>query len=177
MYTIQLLKAKGSLAFASHISRALNDRLASSPFVATIRVGMGSKDRSCVLLKPVRLRARKPYCGNHPGPCEVLGARKKNATYLEWDDWVAFHEIVNATLDVLGVEADVWSTPTDVQGKMWIRRGNKPRVRWDWEETYNSMGRAVRIWNTGTPDQFAQDLPARWVFANEAEREGIEAEV
>ncbi len=39
------------------------------------------------------------------------------------------------------------------------------------------MDEAVRIWNTGTPDQFAQDLPARWVFANEAEREGIEAEV
>jgi hypothetical protein len=101
---------------------------------------------------------RKPYCGNHPGECLVnpfTGPTKKpNATYLEWDDWVKFHAFVNRVLNRFKTNANVWSTPMDVRGKMWIRKGTSPRINWDWEERLDNYGRIVRDWNQGTPDQF-----------------------
>lgn len=158
MYTIQILR--GGLTKQVAVLAALEARIAKSRFRATINLGVDSKARCCLYIKPVRLRTKKPYCGNHPGECQVnpfTGPTKKpNATYLEWDDWVAFHKLVNATLNRLHTHADVWSTPADVRGKMWIRKGTLPRVRWDWTEDMDRYGRAVRTWNQGTPDQFKQ---------------------
>lgn len=109
-----------------------------------------------IWLSKIRLNASKPYCGNHPGPCDVANAgRKMRAKYLEWDDWVAFHGLVNGVLDAIAVSADVWTLPQDVQGKFYIRRGLQARKVFDYEEGYNSYGRPVRVWNKGTPDQFA----------------------
>jgi hypothetical protein len=163
MYTIQMHRTniEGGQVQLDKVRNALTIRLARSRFRAEIQTGV-VKDRPCIFLKPVRLRSPKPYCGNHPGPCEVIPGiqrRKPKATWLEWDDWVAFHKLVNAVLNRLRVKADVWSTPADVRGKMWIRRDNKPRLKWDWTETYNSVGRAVRVWNTGTDDQFEKEPP------------------
>lgn len=78
------------------------------------------------------------------------------ARWLEWDDWVKFHALVNATLNRVRCQADVWSTPQDVRGKMWIRRGKLTRVKWEWTETFNSIGLPIRHWNQGTIDQFAR---------------------
>jgi hypothetical protein len=76
-------------------------------------------------------------------------------TYLEWNDWVEFHSIVNGVLDEYHISANVWSNPQDVRGKMWIRKADLgARVRYDWEENLDRSGRVERIWNQGTPDQF-----------------------
>lgn len=109
-------------------------------------------------IKPVRLVKAKSYCGNHPGECPVSDKPKPKATYLEWDDWVKFHNLVNRCLNRFHADADVWSNPADVRGKMWIRKGKQARVKWDWHEKY-SPGRSspLRIWNQGTPDQFIKE--------------------
>jgi hypothetical protein len=121
--------------------------------------GFGSREGSRkngygFTLMRVRLTEPKPYCGQHPGECAV-GTKKKNMTYLEWDDWVAFHALVNRAL--LGIDADVWSMPLDIKGYMWLRKGRRVRVRYDYDEKFNTMGRAVRTWNPGTDDQFINE--------------------
>ena len=92
-----------------------------------------------ITLRRVRLTKKKPYCGQHPGECVVprpAGWKKPNATYLERDDWVAFHKIINDVLDALGYPADVWSTPRECKGIMWIRKDNKRRYKYDYTEKY-----------------------------------------
>jgi hypothetical protein len=120
------------------------------------------KEGHAFVLRTVRLTEAKPYCGQHPGECLVnplIGPTKKmKAKYLEWDDWVQLHALVNDVLDELDIDADVWSEPNDVKGKMWIRKGMRRRVRYDYEDDY-SGGRMLplRVWNTGTDDQFVAD--------------------
>ena len=110
-----------------------------------------------LVIDRVRLAKAKPYCGNHPGPC-AAGTRKKRLTILEWDDWVAFHIIVNDVLDRLEVTADVWTNPSETLStgkKLWIRKDNRRRVRFDWSEQWRGgLNFPLRVWNAGTPDQF-----------------------
>lgn len=132
----------------------LEKAVAKSRFTAKIEL----RDRDVVLPR-VRLGEAKPYCGNHPGPC-VVGpfggvAKKRTTRWLEWDDWVEFHGIVNDVLDASKTNADVWSNPQDARGKFWMRRGILRRVQYDYEEEERGFGLPLRIWNTGTPDQFA----------------------
>jgi hypothetical protein len=114
-------------------------------------------------VRKIRLTAKKPYCGNHPGPCEVPlfgGPRKKlNGRWLEWDDWVAFHGLLNDYLYTRGLKADVWSRPQDAKGKFWIRKDNRARTRFDYDEKMSSgfYPRTIRVWNLGTPDQFESE--------------------
>lgn len=110
----------------------------------------------------VRLKKAKEYCGQHPGVCIVdprFPHKKANYKYLEWDDWVAFHGLVNDVLDRLEVTADAWTNPRELLStgsKMWIRRHNKRRVRFDWDEKFiGGLRGPARVWNAGTPDQFA----------------------
>jgi hypothetical protein len=122
------------------------------------------KEGYTFMLKPVRLAKHKEYCGQHPGVCQVntvFGERKKmKATYLEWDDWVGLHDLVNDLLDELRMDADVWSTPMECKGKMWIRKGTRRRIKWEWTEGVpNAYGLSVRTWNNGTEDQFAKEAP------------------
>lgn len=114
----------------------------------------GSRKEGHILeLRRIRLAKPKPYCGQHPGPCAVVfGKKKPVSTYLEWDDWVRFHKMVNDILDLLQADCDVWSTPHDCKGPMWIRKGAERRVRYDWEQRGN-----FRVWNQGTPDQFIKE--------------------
>ena len=107
-------------------------------------------------LSRIRLSVAKAYCGNHPGSCEFPDRKKPRRTYLEWDDWVAFHSLVNEVLHSLSVSADVWTHPQDVRGKFFIRKGMAARTRFDWEESF-SHGRPIRVWNKGTDDEFAED--------------------
>jgi hypothetical protein len=113
----------------------------------------------------VRLQKAKPYCGNHPGECQthpILGERvKRSGSWLEWDDWVAFNDLVNDVLDGLRACAEVWSVPPeklDKGKKFHIRRGRARRVKWDWEEQPSPSGswQALRVWNHGSPDQFEE---------------------
>ena len=149
---------KGGREKRDRVLSELMARVERSMFRATL-TAMGEDS---IRVKPVRLKVAKPYCGNHPGECQVspfTGPTKKpNAKWLEWNDWVQFHKLINAVLNRLRVDADVWSNPADVRGKMWIRKGRFPRVRWDWTETHTSYGRPIRTWNQGTEDQFKQSI-------------------
>ena len=108
----------------------------------------------------VRLQAPKPYCGQHPGECAIspFGERvKRSGSWLEWDDWVQFNDLVNDVLDGLKACAEVYSVPPekmDKGKKFYIRRGRARRVRWDWEEQPGPGWQPLRIWNHGSPDQF-----------------------
>lgn len=117
----------------------------------------------------VRLLSAKPYCGQHPGECAIGGPRRKGS-WLEWDDWVQFNDLVNDVLDGLRACAEVWSVPPEIMDKgkkFHIRRGRARRVRWDWEERASPSGgfRPVRVWNHGSPDQFAEEKPAKLAAA------------
>jgi len=117
-------------------------------------------------------RVRLPYCGAHPGPCAVpFGGPRKMAShkYLEWDDWVAFHALVNDVLDRLEVTVDAWTNPRELLStgsKMWIRRDNQRRVRFDWTEQYRGgISRPFQVWNAGTPDQFRPESDGPFDYA------------
>jgi hypothetical protein len=167
MYNIQILNPR---ADAQKLATTLQARVAKdSRFVIHhLQVGslhsfrknypqVGKTMLPTIFLSSVRLSQKKPYCGNHPGPCEVnpfLGPQpKKNATWLEWDDWVAFHTLVNNLLNQRHMSANIWTTPQDAKGKFWIRRGRQARLHYDYSEE-NYGGRIIRVWNTGTEDQF-----------------------
>lgn len=149
MYTIKLIDSTIS---ASSLVPLLTKALEKDGrFTAKL-----TPDGEEIGVQKVRLTVAKPYCGQHPGEC-VLGGPKRKARFLEWEDWVAFHALVNDVLDAWKVGADVWSTPLDALDKgrkMWIRRGTARRVRYEWEEGPGRFGGRVRIWNHGTPDQF-----------------------
>lgn len=121
---------------------------------ASTNRGLGGYICHTILVAQVRLVKAKEYCGNHPGECPVSSKKKPVSTRLEWDDWVAFNSIVNKVLNRFKANANVWSLPHDVKGKMWIRKGTQARKRYDWDEKTDAYGRVVRYWNSGTPDQF-----------------------
>lgn len=152
-YTIQILS--GGLEKQHKVLNYLNERMAKEGnFRAKLTPSLNSKGNPIILVKQVRLVKSKPYCGNHPGPCELNGQKKKTMTYLEWNDWISFHGLVNRVLNRFKCSADVWSEPQDIRGKMYMRKGLKSRLHYDYEESFNAYGRAVRNWNPGTPDQF-----------------------
>lgn len=120
--------------------------------------------RCRVVLRYIRLVKSKPYCGQHPGECVVgpLGPRPKPVLKcLEWDDWIAFNDLVNDVLDALGAPTQVWSVPREppLRGqskrKFWIRKDNKRRTQWDWEPEWD-RGREIRRWDMGSESQFAE---------------------
>ena len=173
MYTIQLLSQEGKGISLGRLALALQRAIARDERfrVGTMRQELSTLTRReraeagvslwqvpTIYLQCIRLTAKKPYCGNHPGPCYVgpLGERQKpNSTLLEWDDWVAFHTLVNEVCDHLNLSANIWTLPRDVRGKMWIRKGLSSRLRWDYEEQWEPRrSQPLRVWNTGTPDQF-----------------------
>jgi hypothetical protein len=155
-YTICLLR--GDLSQQLKVLDALEARLLKSVFTAKLTPAMDAKGNLTIIVKPVRLRQGKAYCGQHPGSCLVnpfFGPTKKPvAKWLEWDDWVKFHGLVNAVLNRLRIHADVWSTPTDVRGKMHIRKDMSPRIKWEWTESFTKFGTPIRIWNQGDESQF-----------------------
>jgi hypothetical protein len=155
MYTIKF--AVGETDKRDKMFLALQERIAKDGrFKANLMygslVGRNSVNPT-IFIKPVRLAKKKPYCGNHPNFCENPNRPKPNSTFLEWSDWVAFHRVVNTILNKYRINADVWTNPPEVKGKMWIRKGTKARKRYDWTEDYSS-GRRVQTWNAGDESQF-----------------------
>lgn len=154
MYTIQLKDQKTNPLV---LVRRLQKFFDKSRFKAQFNL----IEPTLIYVKPIRLKEAKPYCGQHPGECQ-LGATRK-ARYLEWEDWVEFNNLVNNVLDGGSVKADVFSKPPerlDKGTKFWIRRGSQGRKRYDWEQSFESRGgglltRPVRVWNHGTEDQFS----------------------
>jgi len=110
-----------------------------------------------ILIKGVRLTTKKPYCKQHALDTCPVDAKRPNSTFLEWSDWLAFHQLINRVCNRLRVSANIWTTPKETldQGsRMWIRRGTQPRVRWDVEGHVNQYGRVEEVWNHGDDSQF-----------------------
>jgi hypothetical protein len=172
MYTIQLLDADS--ARLANLRDALLARIAKDGRfrvgeVITSTSNLTRRERyeakvpgwqvPTLYLGKIALTKKKAYCGNHPGPCVInpfRGPEKKPiSSRMEWDDWVAFHALVNGLFNQRHVKANIWTLPRDVKGKMWIRKGLLARRQWDYEDDW-SRGTVVpiRIWNQGTTDQF-----------------------
>jgi hypothetical protein len=143
------------------VAKMLQERLdVHSVFRARVQVvyprGYGVQT---IVLTNVRLREAKPYCGQHPGECAVGATRK--GRWLEWEDWVAFHNLINDFLDAQGIVADAYTEPRERMDKgrrMYVRRMKEGRrLRYDWDDEYQATsfgGRRIQVWNHGTPDQF-----------------------
>lgn len=160
MYTIQVLR--WGVGKRDQVKAALLAAVAKDGRFRILGTSEGEVQALPTLyLHRVRLADKKPYCGNHPGPCEINPFRpqekKKNTVYLEWDDWVAFHGLVNKVLNKLRCHADVWTLPQDARGRFWIRKDLSPRVKFDYTEEYVG-GRPLRIWNTGDSSQFQKEV-------------------
>ena len=161
-YTIKFQAGKTELC--NKVLSYLRERMAKEGVFTALLTPSAVWSRggvSCpiIVVKPVRLLKKKAYCGNHPGECEInpftrTAPKKMNATFLEWEDWIKFHSLVNRCLNKFHADADVWSTPIDVNGKMWIRKGKSARKRYDWREVYNPYGQDTRVWNQGDASQF-----------------------
>jgi len=124
------------------------ENLNAGPREGSRKLGVALKFRN------IRLTERKPYCGNHPGPCVLGGKKKPNSFRMEWDDWVAFHKLVNDSLNRCWPDTDVWTLPQDVSGRFWIRKGKFPRICFDYDEQPTTSVFPLRVWNKGTADQF-----------------------
>lgn len=87
--------------------KAIDEKSKAHGFVFEIK-GAGSS----VQLRKVRMRR-----SSTTRPC-----------YLSKEQWVLFHRLVNEALDQARALADVWSTPFDVKGRYWIRKGHRWEV-------------------------------------------------
>lgn len=76
-----------------------------------------------VKIRNIRLKEKKPYCGNHPNACDIHGGRK--GTWLEGADWVDFNDTLNDVLDMHHVDARVRSSVCE------IRDGKRRRIAYD----------------------------------------------
>lgn len=109
--------------------------------------------RPTLYLRRIRLVKAKPYCGQHYGECPA-DARRPNATYLEYEDWVEFHRLVNGLFNQRKVNANIWTLPLEVKGKYWVRKGLNARKLYEAELSYDNYGRRIQQWNLGDATQF-----------------------
>jgi hypothetical protein len=174
VYTVALLNPKTN---AYKLAYAMQDRIQKDGQFRVSRIEVGQVKTSreerrtlgkvytctALLLHNIRLTKMRPFCGSHPGECLINPFTGKepdrpNSTLLEWADWVEFHKLINGVLSQRHTSANIWTIPRDRldQGRrMWIRRGLLPRVKWEWEESYDHMGRREQVWDHGSPSQFS----------------------
>ncbi len=125
---------------------AVQQALEKSRFRAKVTSESGPGPRGwkpCVKILCVRLRLRKPWCGQHAGPCQ--GNRKntyghRGAILLEGADWVGWNDGLNDILDRLKIDADVWTSNKEAAkrrgrdgamvgiNRFYLRRGRRRRV-------------------------------------------------
>src|SRR4051812_42228821 len=99
-----------SIGVAERTLNTLRDYIDRSRF--TVRVlEVEEKRRSTrVIVRDVRLREKKDYCGNHAGPCPLTGRKHTRLRYLEGLDWVSWNDMLNDALDSLGHDGNVASS-------------------------------------------------------------------
>jgi hypothetical protein len=79
-----------------------------------------------LVIKKVRLKQRKDYCGNHPAECADVAKKHVQRKFLEGADWVEFNDMLNDLLDERKVSAVVYSRPPDGttdKHPLFVRRG------------------------------------------------------
>lgn len=112
-------------------------------------------------LRGIRLMASRPYCGNHPGPCDAANPHarfnkdgsKPKSKALEAADWIKVHAAVNDWLDTMSGPSLAYTEGADCDGnKMYVRRVGQRRVRWDYVEIRRPRGGLpLRMWLSGKP--------------------------
>lgn len=107
-------------------------------------------------VRGVRLRKKKDYCGQHPGPCLNLFPRPhRKGTWLEGADWIGFNNMVNDLFDRRHYSVNVFSFNREAHGgKYHIRRGKHRRVCYDMRTEYTSFGRPFSLWEEETAADF-----------------------
>lgn len=118
----------------SQVAFALTKAIERSRFRANVLL----VERGKMKVLDVRLRQKKPYCGNHPNACE-LGRQEKRASYLEGADWVEFDDLINDVLDNLYVSADVESNVCI------LRKGARRRLHYS-SYVAHTLGSGARVW-------------------------------
>lgn len=159
MYTIQILK--GGDEKRDRVLDYLRERIEKEgKFTAELHKARDGKLPS-IHVSPVRLVKPKPYSGQRPegNSTRFYQPKLKKSRYLEWNDWVRFHRLVNRVLNRFRTHANVWTEPPYIKGKMWIRKGLQARFRYNVEVTFDRFGREIHEWNPGDDSQFAKPLP------------------
>lgn len=133
-YTVKIIEAPETVVSNPHaFLYGLVQFLEATRFLITECQVWPDKPRckAFLTLSKIRLKASKPYCGNHPGPCALSGHRpEKKGRSLEGADWISFNEAVNSYLDTHQVEALVTSRPLELRKPLIIRKGRLRRVHY-----------------------------------------------
>lgn len=90
-----------------------------------------SRVHDALKIKGVRLKRKKPYCGQHAGPCRLTGIKHHPRFYLEGLDWVAFNDMLNDLCDAHRIEADIWTDGREQSGRLYLRHGRRRRDRYN----------------------------------------------
>lgn len=106
----------------------LEVQLNASRFTARLDLDTHRKTQRGVKITCVRLRNKKDYCGEHPGPC-FAGGRHTTSRYLEGLDWIGFNGMINDMLDKLSADCHVFSFNREsLVSKYYVRKGRRRRV-------------------------------------------------
>lgn len=103
-----------------------------------------NKGERCLKIKGIRLKRKKPNCGQHAGPCRLTGKKHRTVSYLEGADWVGFNDMLNDLCDMHSIEADIYTNGLEQTGKLFIRIGKRRRDRYNgfeggpfWDANYD----------------------------------------
>jgi hypothetical protein len=154
---------------ADDLANAIRAFINTSRFTANVLIE-GARKKS-INITEVRLRKKKPYCGNHPNSCELGGGGKDpKRVYLEGADWVEFNDRLNDIMDEKHISANARSAVCH------IRRGTYRRVyygsykpspwgNYQWEmlgdivhdyEDHTGIVSEPSLFPEGTPGQYAE---------------------
>ena len=106
-------------------------------------------------LRCIRMKRKKPYCGQHAGPCQARFSWRKHPvmSLLEGADWIGWNAMLNDIFDAAGMSVDIWSRSKegglDGSGRFFVRKGRRRRMIYDGEET-----RGVFHWAVATEADF-----------------------
>lgn len=142
---------------SERLAALVQAKISASRFTATVEVAKYSPRIWGVKISTVRLRRKKDYCGAHPGPCLALVPRKHmKARFLEGLDWVGFNAMLNDLCDAHAFDCDVFSYNREAScnGRYFIRRGTRRRVKYPFGETTRFGFRGVVLWEQGEDDCF-----------------------
>ena len=148
---------------------AIKEWLEISRFTADVQIEYHPRHKQAIKIECVRLRRKKPYCGQHPGPCLVQAVRKHRVgRWLEGADWVGFNDGLNDLFDRMKWRADIWSYNREaVGGIYYIRRGRLRRIDYTHNTDYR-FGQFIAFWEKAEQhdfdDHFGRKRPLRSAY-------------
>ncbi len=160
---------RGSTLTDVQFQNVVREAIGKSRFTANTDVEKYRGHLWGVKIMEVRLRRKKDYCGQHPGPCVALFPKKHiRAAYLEGLDWVGFNALLNDTFDKLNEHCVIFSYNREMIGgnQYFIRKDGKRRVGYPFEYVGRFAG-----WTEGGDNDFEDHCgkpppPLRWNVAD-----------